>query len=75
LTHRRPEHFHIRQLKRTYNHETDTFTINLSYETAPTILTERTKEVAEAFGLGPIKHDNLRYMIMSISAFAQPMSS
>lgn len=52
MTHRRPEHFHIRQLKRTYNHETGTFTINLSYETAPTILTERTKEVAEAFGLG-----------------------
>jgi ABC-type ATPase with predicted acetyltransferase domain len=52
LTHRRQEHFHIRQLKRTYNRETDTFTINISYETAPTILTQRTKEVAEAFGLG-----------------------
>jgi ABC-type lipoprotein export system ATPase subunit len=52
LTHRRPEHFHIRQFKRTYNRETGTFTINISYETAPTILTERTKEVAEAFGLG-----------------------
>lgn len=52
MTRRRPEHFHIRQLKRTYNRQTDTFTINISYETAPTILTERTKEVAEAFGLG-----------------------
>jgi ABC-type lipoprotein export system ATPase subunit len=52
LTHRRPEHFHIHQYKRTYNRQTDTFTINLSYETAPTVLTERTKEVAEAFGLG-----------------------
>ena len=52
MTHRRPEHFHISQLKRTYNRQTDTFTINISYETAPTTLTHRTKEVAEAFGLG-----------------------
>ena len=52
MTHRRPEHFHINQLKRTYNRQTDTFTINISYETAPTTLTQRTKEVAEAFGLG-----------------------
>jgi ABC-type ATPase with predicted acetyltransferase domain len=52
MTRRRPEHFHIAQLKRTYNRETSTFTFNISYETAPTILTERTKEVAEAFGLG-----------------------
>jgi ABC-type transport system involved in cytochrome c biogenesis ATPase subunit len=52
LTRRRPEHFHVSKLKRTYNRETSTFTIDISYETAPTILTERTKEVAEAFGLG-----------------------
>jgi ABC-type transport system involved in cytochrome c biogenesis ATPase subunit/predicted N-acetyltransferase YhbS len=52
MTRRRQEHFHIRQLKRTYNRQTDTFTINISYETAPAQLTERTKEVAEAFGLG-----------------------
>jgi ABC-type ATPase with predicted acetyltransferase domain len=52
MTRRRPEHFRISQLKRTYNRNTDTFTINISYETAPTILTQRTKEVAEAFGLG-----------------------
>ena len=52
MTHRRPEHFHISQLKRTYNRQTGTFTINISYETAPATLTERTKEVAEAFGLG-----------------------
>lgn len=52
MTRRRPEHFHIAQFKRTYNRETDTFTVNISYETAPTILTQRTKEVAEAFGLG-----------------------
>ena len=52
MTHRRPEHFHIQHLKRTYNRQTDTFNINISYQTAPTTLTERTKEVAEAFGLG-----------------------
>ena len=52
MTRRRQEHFHISQLKRTYNRNTDTFTINISYETAPTTLTQRTKEVAEAFGLG-----------------------
>jgi ABC-type ATPase with predicted acetyltransferase domain len=52
LTHRKPEHFHISQLKRTYNRQTQTFTINISYETAPTTLTQRTKEIAEAFGLG-----------------------
>jgi ABC-type ATPase with predicted acetyltransferase domain len=52
MTRRRPEHFHINQLKRTYNRQTGTFTINISYETAPATLTERTKEVAEAFGLG-----------------------
>jgi ABC-type transport system involved in cytochrome c biogenesis ATPase subunit/GNAT superfamily N-acetyltransferase len=52
LTRRRPEHFQISQLKRTYNRNTDTFTINISYETAPAITTQRTQEVAEAFGLG-----------------------
>lgn len=49
---RRPEHFHINQLKRTYNRNTNTFIINISYETAPTTLTPRIKEVSEAFGLG-----------------------
>lgn len=52
MTRRKPEHFHIDQLKRTYNRQTDTFTINISYQTAPPTLTERTTEVAEAFGLG-----------------------
>ncbi len=52
MTRRKPEHFHIHQLKRTYNRNTSTFTINISYETAPTTLTQRTKQVAEAFGLG-----------------------
>jgi ABC-type ATPase with predicted acetyltransferase domain len=49
---RRHEHFHIHQLKRTYNRQTDTFNINISYTTAPATTTNRTKQVAEAFGLG-----------------------
>jgi ABC-type transport system involved in cytochrome c biogenesis ATPase subunit len=52
LTHRKPEHFHVHQIKRTYDRKTDTFTIDIRYTTAPPTLTERTKEVAEAFGLG-----------------------
>ncbi len=52
MTRRKPEHFHIHQLKRTYNRKTDTFTFNISYETAPATQTDRTKQVAEAFGLG-----------------------
>ena len=49
---RRKEHFRITKLKRTYNRETATFTFNISYETAPAKRTQRTLEVAEAFGLG-----------------------
>ena len=49
---RRHEHFRIHKLKRTYNHQTNTFTFNISYETAPATHTDRTKQVAEAFGLG-----------------------
>ncbi|MCW4046119.1 MAG: GNAT family N-acetyltransferase [Candidatus Bathyarchaeota archaeon] len=52
MTRRKPEHFQIHKLKRTYNRQTDTFTINISYETAPTTPTDRTRAVAEAFGLG-----------------------
>ena len=52
MTHRRAEAFHIASVKRTYNRQTNTFTINISYSTAPPKLTQRTKEVAEAFGLG-----------------------
>jgi ABC-type ATPase with predicted acetyltransferase domain len=55
MTRHRQEHFLISQLKRTYNRQTDTFNINISYTTAPATLTERTKEVAEAFGLGTDK--------------------
>ena len=49
---RKTEHFHITKLKRTYNHQTSTFTFNISYETTPAQRTQRTTEVAEAFGLG-----------------------
>jgi ABC-type ATPase with predicted acetyltransferase domain len=49
---RRHEHLRIHQLKRTYNRKTDTFTFNISYTTAPATTTNRTKQVAEAFGLG-----------------------
>ena len=49
---RRHEHFRITKLKRTYNPKTDTFTFNISYETAIATQTPRTKAVAEAFGLG-----------------------
>ena len=52
MTHRKPEHFKITKLKRTYNRNTNTFTYNINYETAPTTLTPRTREIAEAFGLG-----------------------
>ena len=66
---RRPEHFHIHQFKRTYNRQTNTFTINISYETAPAKLTKRTKEVSEAFGLGAdharqfTLYDNVNFQI------------
>jgi ABC-type ATPase with predicted acetyltransferase domain len=49
---RRHEHFRITKLKRTYNRKTDTFTFNISYQTAVNTQTPRTKAVAEAFGLG-----------------------
>jgi ABC-type ATPase with predicted acetyltransferase domain len=52
MTHRKTEHFHITKLKRTYNHETSTFTFNIQCETAAKTPTNRTREVAEAFGLG-----------------------
>jgi ABC-type lipoprotein export system ATPase subunit/GNAT superfamily N-acetyltransferase len=49
---RRHEHFRITKLRRTYNRKTDTFTFNISYQTAIATQTPRTKAVAEAFGLG-----------------------
>jgi len=52
MTRRKTEHFHITKLKRTFNRETSTFTFNIQYETAAKTQTQRTREVAEAFGLG-----------------------
>jgi len=69
MTRRKPDHFRIHKLKRTYNHKTDTFTINISYQTAINTQTPRTRAVAEAFGLGtdPAErftlYDNLKIRI------------
>lgn len=52
MTRRKTDLFHITKLKRTYNRETSTFTFNIQYETAAKTQTSRTREVAEAFGLG-----------------------
>jgi len=52
MTRRKPAHFRITKLKRTYNRKTDTFTFNISYQTAVNTQTPRTRAVAEAFGLG-----------------------
>jgi ABC-type lipoprotein export system ATPase subunit/GNAT superfamily N-acetyltransferase len=52
MTRRKPEHFRITKLRRTYNRKTDTFTFNISYQTAVNTQTPRTRAVAEAFGLG-----------------------
>jgi len=48
---RRREYFKITKLARTYNRKTGKFTFNIAYETTTTI-TPRTKNIAEAFGLG-----------------------
>jgi len=47
----RKEHFQIRKFARRYDRKTGKFTFNISYETK-TDVTDRTVEVAEAFGLG-----------------------
>ena len=52
MTRRNREHFRITKLKRTHNRQNDTFTYNISYETTPKTQTQRTREIAEAFGLG-----------------------
>jgi ABC-type lipoprotein export system ATPase subunit len=69
MTRRKPEHFRITKLKRTYNRHTHTFTINISYETTVAAQTPRTRAVAEAFGLGTDQaqrftlYDNLNLQI------------
>jgi ATPase subunit of ABC transporter with duplicated ATPase domains len=49
---RKTDFFRINKLKRTFNRQTSTFTFNIQYETAAKTQTQRTREVAEAFGLG-----------------------
>ncbi|MCW4010625.1 MAG: ATP-binding cassette domain-containing protein [Candidatus Bathyarchaeota archaeon] len=46
------ETLQVTKLKRIFNRQNNTFTFNISYQTAPATRTPRTKEVAEAFGLG-----------------------
>jgi len=48
---RRREYFRIRSFARRYDRESGKFTFNIAYETK-TDITDRTVEVAEAFGLG-----------------------
>jgi len=50
LRHRR-EYFRIKKFARRYDRESGKFTFNISYETK-TDITDRTVEVAEAFGMG-----------------------
>jgi ABC-type lipoprotein export system ATPase subunit/GNAT superfamily N-acetyltransferase len=52
MTRRRRETLQVTKLKRTYNRQNSTFTFDISYQTAPAQRTQRTREVAEAFGLG-----------------------
>jgi ABC-type ATPase with predicted acetyltransferase domain len=48
---RRREHFRINNFARRYDRESGKFTFNIGYETK-TDITDRTVEVAEAFGMG-----------------------
>jgi len=48
---RRKEHFRIRKFARRYDRDSGKFNFNISYETK-TDITDRTVEVAEAFGMG-----------------------
>jgi hypothetical protein len=52
---RRHDALHIHAIKRIYNRETDSFTFNISYQTAPAQRTQRTKEVAKPSDLGKTK--------------------
>ena len=49
---RRRELLRISKLHRTYNRSKGTFTYNISYQTTPALRSRRTREVAEAFGIG-----------------------
>jgi len=52
MRHRQPEHFTITKLARRYDRQTGTFTINITYQTAPPKPTKRVTAIAESFGLG-----------------------
>jgi len=52
MTTHKHEHFRITRFARHYDKKTDTYTYNISYETATTHQTPRTQQIAEAFGLG-----------------------
>jgi ABC-type transport system involved in cytochrome c biogenesis ATPase subunit len=51
MTRQKREHFRITKIAKHYDKQTNTFTFNITYETA-TQITQRTISVAEAFGLG-----------------------
>jgi len=65
---RRREYFRIRKFARRYDRESGKFTFDISYETK-TDITDRTVEVAEAFGLGisdaqkHVLYDNVELVI------------
>src|SRR3989337_3252981 len=52
MTRRKTPVFRVTKLKRTYNRKTSTFNFNITYETTANTQTPRTKNIAEAFGLG-----------------------
>ena len=72
---RNPEHFHIPQLKRTYNRQTNTFTINISYETAPQSSHNAPKKSQKHSDSAQTKHGNSPSTTTSTSTSAQPTSS
>jgi ABC-type lipoprotein export system ATPase subunit/GNAT superfamily N-acetyltransferase len=51
MTRHKREHFRITKIAKHYDKRTNTFTFNITYETA-TQITQRTINIAEAFGLG-----------------------
>ena len=65
---RRREHFRIRKFARRYDRESGKFAFNIGYE-PKTDITDRTVEVAEAFGLGisefqeHVLYDNVEFKI------------
>ena len=52
MTRRKTDVFRVTKLKRVYNRTTNTFNFNITYETTAKTQTPRTKNIAEAFGLG-----------------------